>query len=165
MKSHDYKLIVSFLSNVAFSKLLTLHTLSLVNHKSICFEKTTSKITSYGKLIYSNIIFLNFLFRYVGVCCGIKVLSVLTFLLDWYLIKRRETSEKKQTALTVGEVVNSIISLDKRMHLLNLSLQFIWCCYPKFHESLTLFLMGPGLTLPHGGDIMHLAFGLETAKN
>jgi hypothetical protein len=54
-----------------------------------------------------------FRFRYVGVCCGIKVLSVLTFLLDWYLIKRRETSEKKQTALTVGEVVNSIISLDK----------------------------------------------------
>lgn len=54
-----------------------------------------------------------FRFRYVGVCCGIKVLSVLTFLLDWYLIKRRETVEKKQNALTVGEVVNSIISLDK----------------------------------------------------
>lgn len=54
-----------------------------------------------------------FRFKYVGVCCGIKVLSVLTFLLDWYLIKRRESSEKKQTAMTVGEVVNSIISLDK----------------------------------------------------
>ena len=60
------------------------------------------------------IILIDFFFRYVGVCCGIKVLSVLTFLLDWWLIKRRETSEKKQTALTVGEVVNSIISLDKR---------------------------------------------------
>jgi len=37
-----------------------------------------------------------FRFKYVGVCCGIKVLSVLTFLLDWYLIKRREDVEKKQ---------------------------------------------------------------------
>merc|ERR1719384_2885618 len=54
-----------------------------------------------------------FRFKYVGVCCGIKVLSVLTFLLDWYLIKRREDVEKKQKTLTVGEVVNSIISLDK----------------------------------------------------
>ena len=66
-----------------------------------------------GKTIQGSICVLIF-FRYVGVCCGIKVLSVLTFLLDWWLIKRRETSEKKQTALTVGEVVNSIISLDKR---------------------------------------------------
>merc|ERR1712223_2226169 len=54
-----------------------------------------------------------FRFKYVGVCCGIKVLSVLTFLLDWYLIKRRVDVEKKQTAMTMGEVVNSIISLDK----------------------------------------------------
>jgi len=62
-------------------------------------------------------------FRYVGVCCGIKVLSVLTFLLDWYLIKRREDVEKKQKTLTVGEVVNSIISLDKCMCLSCFSLQ------------------------------------------
>jgi len=54
-----------------------------------------------------------FRYKYVGVCCGIKVLSVLTFLLDWWLIRRREKSEKKENAMTVGEVVNSIISLDK----------------------------------------------------
>jgi riboflavin transporter FmnP len=53
--------------------------------------------------------------RYVGVCCGIKVLSVIIFLIDWWLIRKRQNSEKKQqAALTVGEVVNSIISLDKR---------------------------------------------------
>ena len=56
------------------------------------------------------------LFRYVGVCLLIKVMSVLIFLLDWWLIRSRQNSEKKQAALTVGEVVNSIISLDKREH-------------------------------------------------
>eukprot|EP00093_Oithona_nana_P005745 05745.XXX_182220_189329_1 [CDS] Oithona nana genome sequencing. len=56
-----------------------------------------------------------FRYKYVGVCCGIKVLSVLTFLLDWWLIRRREQSEKKENAMTVGEVVNSIISLDKTL--------------------------------------------------
>ena len=55
-----------------------------------------------------------FRYKYVGVCCGIKVLSVIIFLLDWWLIRRRQNSEKKNAALTVGEVVNSIISLDKR---------------------------------------------------
>ncbi len=54
-----------------------------------------------------------FRYKYVGVCCGIKVVSCLIFLLDWYLIKRRESADKKQQAMTVGEVVNSIVSLDK----------------------------------------------------
>ena len=63
---------------------------------------------------------LHFVCRYVGVCCGIKVLSVIIFCLDWYLIKRRENEEKKQKSMTVGEIVNSIISLDKRELLLSL---------------------------------------------
>jgi organic anion transporter 3A len=55
-----------------------------------------------------------FRYKYVGVCCGIKVLSVIIFIIDWWLIRNRQNSEKKQqAALTVGEVVNSIISLDK----------------------------------------------------
>lgn len=40
-------------------------------------------------------------------------MSVIIFLIDWWLIKNRQNAEKKQNALTVGEVVNSIISLDK----------------------------------------------------
>jgi hypothetical protein len=43
---------------------------------------------------------------------------MLIFLLDYWLIAKRESSEKKQTAMTVGEVVNSIISLDKREYSL-----------------------------------------------
>ena len=52
--------------------------------------------------------------RYVGVCCFIKLLSLAIFLVDWWLIRNRQNAEKKNAALTVGEVVNSIISLDKR---------------------------------------------------
>ena len=48
----------------------------------------------------------------------------MTFLLDWYLIKRRESSEKKQTAMTVGEVVNSIISLDKCKKVVNSNMTY-----------------------------------------
>jgi len=54
-----------------------------------------------------------FRYKYVGVCCGIKVLSCIIFCIDWWLIKRRQDAEKKQSAMTVGEIVNSIISLDK----------------------------------------------------
>lgn len=53
-------------------------------------------------------------FRYVGVCCVIKIISVIIFLIDWWLIRQRQQTEKKANVLTVGEVVNSIISLDKR---------------------------------------------------
>ena len=59
-----------------------------------------------------------FFYRYVGVCCGIKLMALLIFLLDWWLIRNRQNAEKKEAALTVGEVVNSIISLDKRKRLL-----------------------------------------------
>jgi hypothetical protein len=38
---------------------------------------------------------------------------VAIFLVDWWLIRHRQNAEKKNAALTVGEVVNSIISLDK----------------------------------------------------
>ena len=44
---------------------------------------------------------------------------MIIFLLDWWLIRNRQNSEKKQNALTVGEVVNSIISLDKRKNKAN----------------------------------------------
>ncbi len=42
------------------------------------------------------------------------MLSLAIFLVDWWLIRNRQNAEKKNAALTVGEVVNSIISLDKR---------------------------------------------------
>ena len=53
-------------------------------------------------------------FRYVGVCSGLKVAAGLLFFLDWLLICYRHKKESvKPPALTVGEIVCSIISLDR----------------------------------------------------
>jgi hypothetical protein len=38
---------------------------------------------------------------------------MLIFILDWWLIRNRTQTDKKEKAMTVGEAVNSIISLDK----------------------------------------------------
>ena len=54
-----------------------------------------------------------FRYKYVGICAGIKVISFCISSFDWWLIRRRERLEKAQGGLTVGEVVNSIVSLDK----------------------------------------------------
>ena len=82
----------------------------------------------FNDFISSSIISLINLFsrRYVGVCCGIKVVSCLIFLLDYWLIRKRQNAEKKQAHLTMGEVVNSIISLDKRkLHLVADEIYFL----------------------------------------
>ena len=54
-----------------------------------------------------------FRYKYVGICAGIKVIASLIFFLDWWLIRRRERHEKMAGGLTVGELVNSVVSLDK----------------------------------------------------
>ena len=54
-----------------------------------------------------------FRYKYVGICAGIKVISFCISSFDWWLIRRREKLEKNEGGLTVGEVVNSIVSLDK----------------------------------------------------
>merc|ERR1719150_2806069 len=54
-----------------------------------------------------------FRYKYVGICAGIKVIASLIFFLDWWLIRRRERHEKMAEGLTVGELVNSVVSLDK----------------------------------------------------
>ena len=56
-----------------------------------------------------------FRYKYVGICAGIKVLASLIFFLDWWLIRRRQAREEQQGGLTVGELVNSLVSLDKIM--------------------------------------------------
>ena len=79
---------------------------------SLCFDTSELSLITIFLSINIYLYFRNS--RYIGVCCGIKVLSVAIFLIDWWLIRQRQNAEKKQSALTVGEVVNSIISLDKR---------------------------------------------------
>jgi hypothetical protein len=50
--------------------------------------------------------------RYVGICAGIKILALALFLVDWWLVRRRHQLEEQAT-MTVGDLVGSIISLDK----------------------------------------------------
>ncbi|GLG98073.1 Solute carrier organic anion transporter family member [Gryllus bimaculatus] len=53
-----------------------------------------------------------FRYRYVGICAGIKILALALFLVDWWFVRRRRQLEE-QAALTVNDLVGSIISLDK----------------------------------------------------
>ena len=55
----------------------------------------------------------SFRYKYVGICAGIKALSFIIFLFDWWLIRNRQLREKEEGGITMGEVVNSMMSLDK----------------------------------------------------
>lgn len=48
----------------------------------------------------------------MGICAGIKILALALFLVDWWLVRRQRQLEE-QAALSVGDLVGSIISLDK----------------------------------------------------
>lgn len=53
-----------------------------------------------------------FRYKYVGLCAGIKILALVIFSIDWWLIQRRRQLEDGQI-ITANEIVGSIISLDK----------------------------------------------------
>ncbi|XP_043213019.1 solute carrier organic anion transporter family member 5A1-like isoform X2 [Amphibalanus amphitrite] len=53
-----------------------------------------------------------FRFKYVGICAGLKVLSLIIFLLDWFMIRWKYKLDMNHT-MTVGDIVNSIISVDR----------------------------------------------------
>uniref|UniRef100_A0A1B6FGW3 Solute carrier organic anion transporter family member n=1 Tax=Cuerna arida TaxID=1464854 RepID=A0A1B6FGW3_9HEMI len=74
--------------------------------KSTCGEKA-------GRCLLYDIE--QFRYRYVGLCCGIKILALSLFLVDWWLIRRRRHLEDLPAVLTVNDLVTSgsIISLDK----------------------------------------------------
>lgn len=56
----------------------------------------------------------HFRLKYIGVCSGLKVASGLLFFLDWMLISWRHKKDIEQPpTMTVGEIVSSIISLDR----------------------------------------------------
>ncbi|GFY31192.1 solute carrier organic anion transporter family member 5A1 [Trichonephila clavipes] len=56
----------------------------------------------------------HFRLKYIGVCSGLKVASGLLFFLDWMLISWKHKKDIEQPpTLTVGEIVSSIISLDR----------------------------------------------------
>ena len=48
----------------------------------------------------------------MGICAGLKVLSLIIFLLDWFMIRWKYKLDMNHT-MTVGDIVNSIISVDR----------------------------------------------------
>ncbi|KAK3878540.1 hypothetical protein Pcinc_016839 [Petrolisthes cinctipes] len=55
-----------------------------------------------------------FRFRYVGICTAVKIISALIFVLDWLLIRWKYKLDMEGT-MTVGDIVNSLMSMDKEM--------------------------------------------------
>uniref|UniRef100_A0A2P2I6E8 Solute carrier organic anion transporter family member 4A1-like n=1 Tax=Hirondellea gigas TaxID=1518452 RepID=A0A2P2I6E8_9CRUS len=54
-----------------------------------------------------------FRFRYVGICASIKVIAAAIFVFDWLLIRWQYRLDMAGT-LTVGDIVNSLRSVDRR---------------------------------------------------
>lgn len=50
--------------------------------------------------------------RYVGICTAIKIISAAIFVFDWLLIRWKYKLDMEGT-MTVGDIVNSLMSVDK----------------------------------------------------
>ncbi|KAG8254922.1 Solute carrier organic anion transporter member 5A1, partial [Homalodisca vitripennis] len=79
--------------------------------------------------------------RYVGLCCGIKILALSLFLVDWWLIRRRRHLEDLPAVLTVNDLVvsGSMISLNN-VQVLTVDRYVGLCCGIKI-LALSLFLV------------------------
>ncbi|XP_050084289.1 solute carrier organic anion transporter family member 4A1 [Anopheles aquasalis] len=53
-----------------------------------------------------------FRYKYVGLCASIKIIALVIFIIDWWLVRRRKNLDK-MNPLSANELVGSIISLDK----------------------------------------------------
>uniref|UniRef100_A0A8W7P9T9 Kazal-like domain-containing protein n=1 Tax=Anopheles coluzzii TaxID=1518534 RepID=A0A8W7P9T9_ANOCL len=53
-----------------------------------------------------------FRYKYVGLCASIKIIALVIFIIDWWLVRRRKNLDK-MNPLSTNELVGSIISLDK----------------------------------------------------
>lgn len=53
-----------------------------------------------------------FRYKYVGLCATIKIVALIIFMIDWWLVSRRKNLDK-DNPMTAQEIVGSIISIDK----------------------------------------------------
>lgn len=53
-----------------------------------------------------------FRYKYVGLCATIKIVALIIFMIDWWLVRRRKNLDK-DNPMTAHEIVGSIISIDK----------------------------------------------------
>lgn len=76
--------------------------------KSTCGEKG-------GRCLLYDIV--QFRYRYVGLCGGIKILALGLFVVDWWLVRRRKQLDETEV-ISAKEIAGSIISLDKCKYIL-----------------------------------------------
>lgn len=53
-------------------------------------------------------------YRYVGLCASVKIVALVIFMVDWWLVRRRKQLDKAKPLNPSDPVIGSIISLDKR---------------------------------------------------
>ncbi|XP_055588993.1 uncharacterized protein LOC129741292 [Uranotaenia lowii] len=53
-----------------------------------------------------------FRYKYVGLCASIKIIALVIFIIDWWLVRRRKNLDKLNP-MSANDLVGSIISLDK----------------------------------------------------
>ncbi|XP_065344246.1 solute carrier organic anion transporter family member 5A1 [Cloeon dipterum] len=54
-----------------------------------------------------------FRYKYVGICAIIKVAALILFLIDWHLVRKRQSLDKQGQPIGIGEIIGSIVSIDK----------------------------------------------------
>nr|NP_609293.2 organic anion transporting polypeptide 30B, isoform B [Drosophila melanogaster]NP_723463.1 organic anion transporting polypeptide 30B, isoform A [Drosophila melanogaster]NP_995668.1 organic anion transporting polypeptide 30B, isoform C [Drosophila melanogaster]AAF52781.2 organic anion transporting polypeptide 30B, isoform A [Drosophila melanogaster]AAN10695.1 organic anion transporting polypeptide 30B, isoform B [Drosophila melanogaster]AAS64664.1 organic anion transporting polypeptide 30B, len=54
-----------------------------------------------------------FRYKYVGLCASVKLIALVIFMVDWWLVRRRKQLEKMKPLNASDPIIGSIISLDK----------------------------------------------------
>lgn len=82
---------------------------NLIDSSCLLWKSPCGKTTGGRCLLYD---IEKFRYKYIGLCTSIKIVALLIFMVDWWLVRRRKHLEKLQP-LTANDIVGSIISLDK----------------------------------------------------
>ncbi|CAG9135206.1 unnamed protein product [Plutella xylostella] len=82
---------------------------NLIDSTCILWKQTCSGAKGGRCLLYD---IEQFRYRYVGLCCGIKIVALGIFMVDWWLVRRRRQLDHAPP-LQGRELAGSIISLDK----------------------------------------------------
>ncbi|KAF4518205.1 hypothetical protein B566_EDAN005930 [Ephemera danica] len=87
-----------------------------------------------------------FRYKYVGLCAVIKLIALTLFVIDWNLVRKRQALDKQGPAVGLGEIIGSIISIDKHCKRL-----FV-CCSSMASSSSSC---APAATSVGGGGAGH----------
>ncbi|CAL4060884.1 unnamed protein product, partial [Meganyctiphanes norvegica] len=99
-----------------------------------------------------------FRFRYVGICTAIKIISAAIFVFDWLLIRWKYKLDMEGT-MTVGDIVNSLMSVDHNNDEEDQDLEeTVWL--PELHgtrhnlAAASMQINSPTQTMPPGNSVI-----------